>query len=189
MKSIKEGKGLFKILITMMFGVLVIILSLYIILKLYIYPLNHFDIVKEEASKNGLDPYLIMAIIKTESGFNKEATSNKEAKGLMQIMDSTATDIKNSTDDNVGDDLYNENVNVSLGCKYFSNLVNKYNGNYYLAICAYNAGMGNVDKWIEQGIIDKNLDKYFNVNLPFSETKKYLNKVMVSYNMYRWLYK
>ena len=107
----------------------------------------------------------------------------------MQIMDSTAEDIKNKMETTtINNDLYNEEVNISLGCKYFSSLIDRYNGNYYLAICAYNAGMGNVDKWIDQNIITKNLNEYKNVNLPFSETKKYLNKVISSYKMYRLLY-
>ena len=58
-----------------------------------------------------------------------------------------------------------------------------------MAVCAYNAGMGNVDKWIEQGIVDKNLSEYINVNIPFNETKKYLRKVISSYKLYRLLYK
>ena len=85
------------------------------ILKIVGYPLNHFDIVKEEASKNNIDPYLVMAIIKTESGFNKEATSNKKAKGLMQIIDTTANDVNSQINvvDNVNENLYDEKVNIA----------------------------------------------------------------------------
>lgn len=174
---------------------LIIILCIFKLGKIFVknvaYPLNHFDIVKEEALKNNIDPYLVMAVIKTESGFNKEATSNKDAKGLMQIMDTTANDVNSQINvvDDVNENLYDEKVNIALGCKYLSNLIKKYNGNYYVAICAYNAGMGNVDKWIEQGIIPKDLDKYRNVNLPFNETSSYLNKVVIRYKIYRFLYK
>lgn len=188
----KEKKTkLFKIIIITICIFILLLVSCYIILKKVIYPLNHFDIVKEEAAKNNIDPYLVMGIIKTESGFEKYATSNKDAKGLMQIMDTTANDINNQINivDNVNEKLYDEKVNIALGCKYFSTLLNKYNGNYYLAICAYNAGMGNVDKWIEQGIIDSDLDEYKEVDLPFDETEKYLKKVLISYKMYRNLYK
>lgn len=191
MNKYNNKKGFFKVLIVIIITLFVIFVTGRFLIKSFVYPLNHFDIVKDEAAKNNLDPYLVMAIIKTESGFKKDATSNKEAKGLMQIMDSTANDINNKTNivDEVGDNLYDENVNIALGCKYFSSLINKYNGNYYLAICAYNAGMGNIDKWIEQRIIDSNLNEFRNVNLPFSETKKYLKKVMTSYKMYKVLYK
>lgn len=161
------------------------------IIKIVWYPLNHFEIVKEEASKNNIDPYLVMAIIKTESGFNKEATSNKKAKGLMQIIDTTANDVNSQINvvNNVNENLYDEKVNIALGCKYLSNLIKKYNGNYYVAICAYNAGMGNVDKWIEQGIVPQDLNKYRNVILPFNETSSYLNRVVTRYKIYRFLYK
>lgn len=159
-------------------------------LKTFVYPLTHFSIVKEAASENSLDPYLILAIIKTESGFNENAKSNKDAKGLMQMLDSTANEVNDNINivDSVDDNIYDADVNIKLGCKYFSNLVKRYDGNYYLAICAYNAGMGNVDKWLENGYIEKNLDEYKNVNLPFEETSKYLEKVISSYKIYVKLY-
>ena len=159
-------------------------------LKTFVYPLTHFSIVKEAASENSLDPYLILAIIKTESGFNENAKSNKDAKGLMQMLDSTANEVNDNINivDSVDDNIYDADVNIKLGCKYFSNLVKRYDGNYYLAICAYNAGMGNVDKWVENGYIEKNLDEYKNVNLPFEETSKYLEKVISSYKIYVKLY-
>lgn len=184
-KKIMKWCGIFFFSIIILF-----VLSICILKKIF-YPLTHFEIVKSEASKNGIDPYLVMAIIKTESGFNNEATSKKEAKGLMQIMDTTASDINSEINvvDDVNENLYDENVNIALGCKYFSNLVNKYNGNYYIAICAYNAGMGNVDKWIEQGFMDKNLSNYKDISLPFKETENYLKKVIVRYKMYRVLYR
>ena len=108
-------------------------------MKNFFYPLKYFDLVKKEAAKNNIDPYLVMAIIKTESNFNKYAVSNKEAKGLMQLMDLTAEEMKNKIETNINiNDIYDEEVNITLGCKYLSTLINKYNGNYYIAICAYN---------------------------------------------------
>lgn len=188
-KGNKKGRAL-RYIISVLCILILLIAIFFVVCKYYFYPLKHFDIIKSEAAKNNIDPYLVLSIIKAESKFNKHATSSKEAKGLMQIMDSTAEDIKNNMDiDNNKKDLYDEEVNISLGCKYFSYLIKKYEGNYYLAVCAYNAGMGNVDKWIEQGIVDKNLSEYINVNIPFNETKKYLRKVISSYKIYRLLYK
>lgn len=184
----KSNKIFNKILIVIVI-IAIICLIVYCILKSFIYPLKHFDIVKKEAASNNLDPYLILSMIKAESGFDKNAISSKQAKGLMQIVDSTADDIKDRLNIDVdNNDLYDPETNIKLGCKYMSYLIEKYEGNYYIAICAYNAGLGNVDKWIEQGIISKDLDTYKNVNLPFKETSKYLNKVITSYNMYRLLY-
>lgn len=169
--------------------ILLLCLLIYFVLKNFIYPLKHFDIVKREAAANNIDPYLILSMIKAESGFNKNAVSHKQAKGLMQIVDSTAEDIKERLNIEVdNDDLYDEETNIKLGCKYMSYLIDKYDGNYYIAVCAYNAGLGNVDKWIEQGIVPKDLDTHTNITLPFKETTKYLNKVISSYKMYRLLY-
>ena len=169
---------------------LIFALATIFVLKSYVYPRKHFDVIKEEAAKNNIDPYLVLAVIKTESGFNKLATSKKEAKGLMQIMDTTAQDINNNANivDNIEDtNLYDENINIALGCNYLKSLIDKYEGNYYIAICAYNAGMGNVNKWLNDGIISQDLNTS-NINLPFEETNKYLNKVIKNYTIYRKLY-
>ena len=76
----------------------------------------------------------------------------------------------NSTDFLDEENIYNENINIELGCKYLASLIQRYNGNYYIAICAYNAGIGNVNKWIDNEIIDTSLDTT-QVELPFSETE------------------
>lgn len=162
------------------------------VLRTFVYPVKYFDVIKQEATKNNLDPYLVLSIIKAESSFNKDATSNKNARGLMQIIDSTAEEINNkinSGDNNDKSDIYDVNVNIAFGCSYFASLVERYDGNYYLAICAYNAGLGNVDKWINENIISTKLDEYENISLPFKETEKYLKKVMNSYKMYKILYR
>lgn len=161
------------------------------VLKTFVYPIKYFDVIKEEATKNNLDPYLILSIIKAESSFNKDATSSKNARGLMQIIDSTAEEINNkiNKENEESGNIYDVNVNIAFGCSYFSSLVERYDGNYYLAICAYNAGLGNVDKWINENILSSKLDDYENVSLPFKETEKYLKKVMSSYRMYKILYR
>lgn len=169
---------------------LIIFIGIFI-LKSLVYPIKHFDTIKEQASLNQIDPYLVLAIIKTESGFDANATSNKNAKGLMQMLDTTANDIKNidEFEDEIDtSNIYDVDVNIKLGCKYFSYLVKRYDGNYYLAICAYNAGLGNVDKWLEEGILQKDLSSHKNVDIPFGQTKRYLDKVISSYQMYRLLY-
>ncbi len=188
----KKKRNLLKTTVMMIILIVLIFLAGVYILKKFFYPTMHFDIIKSEAAKNNVDPYLILSIIKVESGFDQNALSNKNAKGLMQIMDSTAKEINNNINvaDTIEDNIYNIDINIALGCKYFSTLINKYNGNYYLAICAYNAGMGNVDKWIEQGLVSDKLDEYKNVeDIPFIQTRNYLNKVVSAYKMYRVLYR
>jgi len=161
-----------------------------VICKQYIYPTKYSKYVIETAKDNNIDPYLIFAIIKQESKFDNRACSNRNAKGLMQILDSTANEIAeeiNNIDKN-NLDLFDAKTNIYIGAKYFRTLVDRYDGNIKLAICAYNAGLGNVDKW------KLSEDIYFASevsisNIPFEETKMYLVNILEYYDKYVELYK
>lgn len=161
-----------------------------LVLRTYVYPIKYKEQILEYSKKNNLDPYLTLAIINTESKFNTKATSNKEAKGLMQITEPTAKEINNvthSVDEINNSTIYDINVNLELGCNYLASLITRYKGNYYIAICAYNAGIGNVNKWIEQGSIPDKLDTT-DITLPFNETTNYLKKVIKAYEVYKIIY-
>lgn len=169
---------------------LILVVCGFIGIKTYVYPLEYKDEVLEYSQKYNLDPYLVFAVINTESGFDKHATSSKNARGLMQITESTAkevNEITNSVDSLDEENIYNEDINIELGCQYLASLISRYNGNYYLAICSYNAGIGNVDKWISQGQITEELNTT-NIELPFKETTRYLKKVIHNYKMYKVIY-
>ena len=169
---------------------LILLVCGFIGIKTYVYPLEYKDEVLEYSKKYNLDPYLVFAVINAESGFDKHATSSKNAKGLMQITESTAkevNEITNSVDSLDEENIYNEDINIELGCQYLASLISRYNGNYYLAICSYNAGIGNVDKWISQGQITEELNTT-NIELPFKETTRYLKKVIHNYKMYKVIY-
>ena len=108
----------------------------------------------------------------------------------MQITEATAKEVNESTQstDEINDTtIYDVDVNIEIGCNYLASLISRYNGNYYLAICAYNAGIGNVNKWIEAGIISSTLDTA-DINLPFKETTNYLKKVISNYEVYKKIY-
>lgn len=170
------------IVIAFIFGILSI--------RTFVYPLKYKEQIIEFSNKNNLDPYLAFAIINTESKFNENATSNKQAKGLMQITEATAkevNDVTQSTDEINDLTIYDINVNIEIGCNYLASLITRYNGNYYLAICAYNAGIGNVNKWLDQGLIPYDLDST-DIELPFNETTNYLKKVIKSYKAYKRVY-
>ena len=81
--------------------------------------------------------------------------------------------------------LYEPEINIEIGVKYFKSLLQKYD-NYNLAIIAYNAGMGNVDNWIEQGIIDEQGNDI--ESIPFPETKNYVKKILQNYKIYKEIY-
>lgn len=175
----------FKILILIISIVLIFILVQNIVLK-NIYPLKYTDYIYKYSNEFNVDPYFVLAIIKSESNFNENALSNKNAVGLMQLLDSTASEIALELGmEYKQEDLYNPEINIKLGTKYISNLLN-YFGNYQLAIAAYNAGIGNINSWVENNIIysdGSNIE-----NIPFKETNIYLRKVTRDYNIYSNLY-
>ena len=106
----------------------------------------------------------------------------------MQILNSTAEEVANKLRMNYNEEetLLNPKDNIRMGVKYFSELYDLY-GNIELAICAYNAGIGNVNSWIDKGIIRDDGSDIENV--PISETNIYVRKVLKNYRIYKELYK
>ena len=82
--------------------------------------------------------------------------------------------------------LFDPEINIMLGTKYFNDLLTKYNGNYYLAIAAYNGGIGNVDMWLEKEVISQDGSNI--ENIPYKETNIYVRKTIKSYSMYKELW-
>jgi len=153
--------------------------------KNYIYPLKYQDEVNEFSEKFSIDKALIYAVIKVESSFNENAKSVKGAKGLMQITDSTAEFIANKT--GVKEyDLFNAKTSIGFGCWYLRYLMNKFSS-LTSALCAYNAGEGNVYAWLNNK--DYSLDGENLVKIPFNETREYVNKIEKAYDKYRKIHK
>lgn len=170
--------------------VVVIILILIIILRNIIlkinYPLKYIEYVEKYAEEYKIEKELIYAMIKTESNFNEGAISNKNAIGLMQIIESTAYEVAKEIEKEITkEDIRNPETNIQLGTKYISNLIKRYK-NIELAVVAYNAGIGNVDSWIEEGIIKENGENI--ENIPFKETNNYIRKIVRNYKIYKQLY-
>jgi len=119
-----------------------------------------FSIV-EESVKNNLDPYLMLAIIKTESSFNYKSVSRKGAIGLMQLLPKTAYYISEKVDDLFVEnkkEIFDPVVNIRLGINYYNYLLNKFNGNEEMAIAAYNLGPRNIYKYLAKG---RNIPKFY----------------------------
>lgn len=116
---------------------------------------------KEASNLYGIESKLLKAIARTESNFNPNCTSSAGAMGIMQMMPETAKNCGVS-------DPYNARESILGGANYFSQMLNRYNGNIALALAAYNAGPGNVDK--------------YNGIPPFEETQNYVQKVLGYYN-------
>lgn len=177
-------------------GIILIICVLFYIITIYfinrvVYPITYKELVIKEAKKEQIDPYLIFAVIKKESAFDKDAISSKGAKGLMQVMDKTAKDIvKNNSNRFTNPDKYNifdEKTNITIGTIYLKQLLNRYDNNLTMALAAYNAGLGNVDKWKTDNSIYVN-EELIIENIPFKETKDYVKKVLNSYEKYKRIY-
>ena len=176
-----------KILIIIALVALVILIFGVFGLKI-LYPLKYGDLVEKYSNENNLDKMLVYAIIKAESNFNPEITSHSGAMGLMQIMEETGQEIAEELDVEYEEkeDLYKPEVNIMIGTKYFANLLKTYKNNMNLALAAYNAGIGNVNEWIKEGIIKA--DGSDVENIPFKETNNYVRKILRDYKIYKDLY-
>jgi soluble lytic murein transglycosylase len=166
---------------------IVIVLNAKNIAKCF-YPLKYSSYIKEYSQRYDLDPYMVMAIIRTESGFKENVRSNKNAIGLMQITPDTAQwAAQKMKIDNFNEDMLDDpEFNIKMGCWYINDLKSEFNNNMDLVLAAYNGGRGNVKKWLSNlnhSYDGKNLDY-----IPFKETDKYVKKVKVSYKVYKYLY-
>lgn len=151
-----------------------------------VYPKKYQEYVEKYANEYNIDPLLVFSIIKAESNFNKDAKSTSKAKGLMQVMDSTAIEIANKIDEPIMEEtLYDPEKNIMIGTKYYSELLKLYNGNTLLALTAYNAGIGTVKEWIQNGIIKE--DGSDIENIPYKETNMYVRKIIRNYKIYQYL--
>jgi soluble lytic murein transglycosylase len=152
-------------------------------------PLRHEDIIRQQAADKGLDPALIAGVIYTESRF-RDQTSHAGAKGLMQLLPSTADDIARKSGGTafVQGDLADPQVNISYGTYYLRYLLERYGGNTVLAIAAYNAGEGRVDQWIFDA---RHRGEEFDHarHIPFPETRHYVQQVLEMRGRYRDRYK
>jgi soluble lytic murein transglycosylase-like protein len=122
-----------------------------------------YPIINQAADKHNVDPALIKAIIKAESGYNPIATSEKGAIGLMQIMPNTASAFSS-------EDMYDPVYNINAGVEYLKNLLNQFDGNLELTLASYTTGPGKVKEC--QGVP------------PNEVTINYIKKVLEYYRYY-----
>lgn len=148
------------------------------------YPKKHELIVAAASKKYGVPEEIIYAVIKTESDFDKGAESDAGACGLMQLMPETFTDmtgIRNPSKTVMKD----ASSNINAGTKYLAYLYERYE-NWNTAFAAYNAGLGNVDKWLDDARYSS--DGITLDDIPFTETRNYVRRVNTALDAYKRLY-
>lgn len=157
------------------------------------YPKEELDfigVVKSASVEFGIDENFILAMIKAESNFKINAKSASGALGLMQIMPDT---YENELKDELGIQMSGQNalllpsVNIRCGTYYFSKLISHY-GDVTAALAAYNAGQGRVNQWLSDSKYSNDGKSLIPDNIPFDETRQYVERVMYYYEQYDGIY-
>jgi soluble lytic murein transglycosylase len=176
--------GLKKFLLKLIY-IFAFIAALYLLVR-WLYPIHHENIIRKYTREYGLREELIYGIIRTESGFDIDAESNRGAGGLMQIVKMTA----DWGAEEIGLDTYDYSqifqpeINIRIGCWYLSKLIKQY-GNEETALAAYNAGSGRVSQWLSDSRYSQ--DGITLTEIPFKETRRYVNKVKNNEKIYKIL--
>ncbi len=149
------------------------------------FPVLHTEVVVAQARKYALDPARVMAIIRSESAFAREARSVAGALGLMQLLPGTARE----TAQRIGlpfsgnAQLFQPRTNIALGAAYLSQVQQGFGGSFVMAAAAYNAGPGRVRQW--QGSTCISAEKWIEL-IPFAETKAYVRRALFYAAIYQW---
>jgi tetratricopeptide (TPR) repeat protein len=150
-----------------------------------LYPRHHWEEIQRAAAAQKIDPYLVTAIIRQESGWDDSIVSSAGAVGLMQIMpeESAALGRAAGFDRNITrSDLFDPLVNIRVGAAEIRQKLNSMNGSRPLALASYNAGEGPVRTWLSNTPID-DID-FFIDSIPFNETRRYV--MVVTRNLYEY---
>jgi soluble lytic murein transglycosylase len=153
-----------------------------------LYPVKfRYDLIRYAKSKE-IDPRFVLAIMKQESSFKPRAKSFAAARGLLQLTYDTALKYNKKAGFNSlkATDLYRPNINIAIGSVYIAKLKNDFGGLYEAIAASYNGGEDNVSRWLDR--TEPKEPGIFASEVGFSETKKYVFKVMSNYRVYQELY-
>ncbi len=150
-----------------------------------VYPVHYYEEIQKYADETGNNPPLMLSIAREESYFNPEASSYAGAKGLMQLMPSTAAEIAKKK--NIGYyDLLNASSNIKFGNYYYAYIKSILSGMDVSAIASYNGGIGSVTRW-KKSLNYDDTDGFVE-QIPYDETQNYVKKVFRSYWNYIRIY-
>ena len=152
-----------------------------------LYPLQYDEFVETYTEQHGLEKSFVLAVIKCESGFDPNAVSRVGARGLMQLMPETFHWLQTKTGEMLSDEmLFNPETSVRYGCLLLEVLLRQF-PQAHTAICAYHAGMGNVENWLQDPQYSD--DGRTLKAVPFPTTEHYADKVLRTQKIYEFLYK
>jgi soluble lytic murein transglycosylase len=152
------------------------------------FPFPYRRLIEENARANGLDPFVVAALIRQESEFDPKATSSVKAMGLMQIMPPTGRQLSRTLKIRPyrTSSLYVPQVSVKMGTHYLGRMVEKFDGSVESALAGYNAGPTRVPKW--KGWEEYREPAEFSETVPFAQTRDYIQIILRNADVYRWLY-
>ena len=154
-----------------------------------LYPRKYQDLVEQWAQTYELDPLLVYSFIRTESGFDPDATSTVEARGLMQMTEETFLWLRSKIapdEDLTFGDLYDPAVSIRFGCYYLHLCMERYKGDVSTAAAAYHSGWGTVDQLLQME--EHSADGETLQGFPYNQMHHYVNKITACYQTYQRLY-
>ena len=154
-----------------------------------LYPRKYQALVEQWAQTYELDPLLVYAFIRTESGFDPEATSTVEARGLMQMTDETFLWLRSKIapeEDLTFGDLYDPAVSIRFGCYYLHLCMERYHGDVATVAAAYHSGWGTVDTLLQME--EHSADGQTLQGFPYRQMNHYVEKITACYAVYTRLY-
>ena len=151
-----------------------------------LYPLRYDEFVEMYTEQFGLEKSFVLAVIQCESGFDPNAVSSVGACGLMQLMPETFRWLQTKTGESLPDDaLFQPETSVRYGCLMLSLLLRQF-PEPHTAVCAYHAGMGNVENWLRDPRYSD--DGKTLKAVPFPTTERYAERVLRTQKIYQLLY-
>ncbi|MGM0884431.1 MAG: lytic transglycosylase domain-containing protein [Bacillota bacterium] len=178
-----------RVLLVLLLGLMTILFLKSDWLATWMYPVYYKADIRASASNYGIEPHLVAAIIRSETNYRTGQESKKGALGLMQIMPETAAWVVQKAGFNeVTEDMlrHRADVSIEVGSWYLNSLNQQFGHNKIAAVAAYNAGPGNVRKWLDSGVWDGKMESV--KQIPFGETRHYVQRVIYYYNKYKDLY-
>ncbi len=154
------------------------------------HPLYYEGWIRQYAAAQGIDPALVAAIILCESSYDPQAVSRLGARGLMQLMEETAGWVAHKLDEDDAsysfDRLFDPETNIRFGAWYLGYLSRRFDGDTKKVVCAYHAGQGNVDIWLENPAYSS--DGVTLDTIPTKDTASYAGRVLQAIEVYRKYY-